>query len=275
VLSAGLIGGVLWLSSSKSYRASYEIYQTYTKESVAGLNVNAPVRYRGVEIGRVRKIELAPNNVEEVLLTLAIEHGTPVKADTLAVLKTQGLTGLVFVELTGGSRDSPRLLAQGKDEYPVIKSGPSLMVRLDSAITSLLTNLNRSSESLNALMDEGNRRAIKHALADLESSLGNTARTMENTARLSGELPQLAQRMQHSADAFDHMTSELAHAATSASGTLDGAQQFTSTTLPELHQLVLELRVLTGSLRRLSGELEQNPSALLYGKPAAKRGPGE
>jgi phospholipid/cholesterol/gamma-HCH transport system substrate-binding protein len=275
VLSAGLIGGVLWLSSSKSYRASYEIYQTYTKESVAGLNLNAPVRYRGVEIGRVRKIELAPNNVEEVLLTLAIEHGTPVKADTLAVLKTQGLTGLVFVELTGGSRDSPPLSAQGKDEYPVIKSGPSLMVRLDSAVTSLLTNLNRSSESLNALMDEGNRRAIKHALADLESSLGNTARTMENTARLSGELPQLAQRMQRSADAFDHMTSELAHAATSASGTLDGAQQFTSTTLPELHQLVMELRVLTGSLRRLSGELEQNPSALLYGKPAAKRGPGE
>jgi len=275
VLGAGLIGGVLWLSSSKSYRASYEIYQTYTKESVAGLNLNAPVRYRGVEIGRVRKIELAPNNVEEVLLTLAIEHGTPVKADTLAVLKTQGLTGLVFVELTGGSRDSPPLLAQGKDEYPVIKSGPSLMVRLDSAITSLLTNLNRSSESLNALMNEGNRRAIKHALADLESSLGNTARTMENTARLSGELPQLAQRMQRSADAFDRMTNELAHAATSASGTLDGAQQFTGTTLPELHQLVSELRDLTGSLRRLSGELEQNPSQLLYGKPAAKLGPGE
>lgn len=275
VLSAGLIGGVLWLSSSKSYRASYEIYQSYTKESVAGLNLNAPVRYRGVEVGRVRKIELAPNNVEQVLLTLAIEHGTPVKADTLAVLKTQGLTGLVFVELTGGSRDSPPLLAQGNDGYPVIKSGPSLMVRLDTAITSLLTNLNRSSESLNALMDEGNRHAIKHALADLESSLGNAARTMENTARLSGDLPQLAQRMQRSADAFDHMTKELAHAATSASGTLDGAQQFTSTTLPELHQLVLELRVLTGSLRRLSGELEQNPSSLLYGKPAAKRGPGE
>lgn len=275
VLSAGLIGGVLWLSSGKSYRASYVIYQSYTKESVSGLNLNAPVRYRGVEVGRVRKIELAPNNVEQVLLTLAIEHGTPVKADTLAVLKTQGLTGLVFVELTGGSRDSPPLLAQGNDGYPVIKSGPSLMVRLDTAITSLLTNLNRSSESVNALMDEGNRRAIKHALADLESSLGNAARTMENTARLSGDLPQLAQRMQRSADAFDHMTKELAHAATSASGTLDGAQQFTSTTLPELHQLVLELRDLTGSLRRLSGELEQNPSALLYGKPAAKRGPGE
>ena len=185
------------------------------------------------------------------------------------------MTGLAFVELTGGSRDSPSLQAQNKEEYPVIKSGPSLMIRLDSAITSLLSNLNRSSENFNALMDGDNRRAVKHALADLESGLGNAARTMENTALLSDELPQLAKRIQRSADAFDQMASNLAHASASASGTLDGAQQFTSETLPEVHQLVMEMRDLTNSLRRFSGELEQNPSALLYGKPAAKRGPGE
>ena len=275
VLSTGLIGGVLWLSSGKSYRTSYDIYQTYIRDSVAGLNLNAPVRYRGVEVGRVRKIALAPNNVEQVQLTLAIEHGTPVKVDTLAVLQTQGLTGFAFVELSGGSRDAPPLKVQNNDEYPVIKSGPSLMTRLDSAITSLLTNLNRSSENFNALMDEDNRRAVKHALADLESSLGDAARTMENTARLSGELPQLVQRMQRSAEAFDHMTNEFARAAESARGTLDGTRKFSSETLPEVHQLVMEMRELTSSLRRLSGELEQNPSSLLYGKPAAKRGPGE
>jgi len=263
------------LSSGNSYRTSYDIYQTYTRDSVAGLNLNAPVRYRGVQVGRVSKIALAPNNVEQVQLTLAIEHGTPVKVDTLAVLQTQGLTGLAFVELTGGSRDAPALLAQNDDKFPVIKSGPSLMTRLDSAITSLLTNLNRNSESLNALMDEDNRRAVKHALADLESGLGNTARIMENTARLSDELPQLAQRVQRSADAFDHMARDLARAAASASGTIDGTQQFTSETLPEVHQLVMELRDLTNSLRRFSSEVEQNPSVLLYGKPAAKRGPGE
>ncbi|MFZ5523090.1 MAG: MlaD family protein [Pseudomonadota bacterium] len=289
VLGAALIGGVLWLSSGKSYRTSYEIYLTYTGDSVAGLNINAPVRYRGVEVGRVRKIALAPNNVEQVQLTLAIERGTPVKVDTLAVLQTQGLTGLAYVELTGGSRDAPVLEAQNNDEYAVIRSGPSLMTRLDSAITSLLTNLNRSSENLNALMDADNRRAVKHTLADLEilsrtlagrsamidSSLGNAARVMENTARLSDELPQLAQRVQRSAEAFDRMANDLAHAAASASGTLDGAQQFAGETLPEVHKLVMELQDLTNSLRRFSGDMEQNPSALLYGKPAAKRGPGE
>jgi phospholipid/cholesterol/gamma-HCH transport system substrate-binding protein len=289
VLGAGLIGGVLWLSSGNSYSTSYDTYQTYTRDSVAGLNINAPVRYRGVEVGRVQRIALAPNNVEQVQLTLAIEHGTPVKVDTLAVLQTQGLTGLAFVELTGGSRDSPALEVKDKDEYPEIKSGPSLMTRLDSAITSLLTNLNRSSENFNDLMDQDNRLAVKHALADLEilsrtlaarsamidSSLSNAARVMENTARLSDELPQLGQRVQRSAEAFDRMANDLALAAASASGTLEGTRQFTSETLPEVHKLVMELQDLTNSLRRFSGELEQNPSALLYGKPAAKRGPGE
>ncbi len=292
-LGAVLIGSVLWLSSGNSYRKDYDTYQTYMRESVSGLNLNAPVRYHGVEVGRVQKIALAPENVEQVLLTLAIERGTPVKEDTVAVLQTQGLTGIAFVDLAGGSRDSPPLQQQAGEQYPVIKTGPSLMTRLDSALTALLTNLNRTSENLNALLDDDNRRAVKTTLADLkvlsstlaarsaaiDSTLTNAARTMENTARLSAELPQLAQRVQRSAEAFDRMASELARAGTSASGVFDGArtdvQQFTGETLPEMHQLVTELRDLTGSLRRFSDQLEQNPSTLLYGKPAAKRGPGE
>jgi phospholipid/cholesterol/gamma-HCH transport system substrate-binding protein len=283
VLGAGLIGGVLWLSSGKSYSKQYDIYQTYTKESVAGLNLNAPVRYLGVDVGRVQKIALVPNIVEEVQLTLAIERGTPVKVDTLAVLKTLGLTGLVFVDLTGGSRDSPPLHAQNNEAYPIIKSEPSLMARLESSVTLLLTNLNRSSENMNALMDDDNRRAFKQSLADIEtlshtlaarsalidSTLSNAARTMQNTARASDELPQLVQRMQRSADDFDRMSNELSRAGTNAS------VAFTDKTLPEVQQLVTELRDLTGSLRRVSGEMEQNPSMLLYGKPVAKRGPGE
>jgi phospholipid/cholesterol/gamma-HCH transport system substrate-binding protein len=289
VLGAALIGGTLWLSSGKSYTTSYDIYQTYMNDSVAGLNLNAPVRYRGVEVGRVRKIALAPGNVEQVQLTLAIEHGTPVKTDTVAVLQTQGLTGLAFVELTGGSRNSPALQKQPGAEYPVIKAGPSLMTRLDSAVTAVLTNLNKTSENINALLDADNRRAIRRTLADLEklsnalaarsslidSSLVDAAHTMKNTAHLTDELTQLVPRVQRSAEAFDRMANQLGHAGANASSTLDNTRKFTSETLPEIQQLVMQLRDLTGSLQRISDQIEQNPSVLLYGKQAAKRGPGE
>ena len=255
------------------------------QESVSGLNLNAPVRYRGVEVGRVQQITLAPGNVEQVQLTLDIERGTPVKVDTVAILQTQGLTGLAFVELSGGNRDSPALKIQANEKYPVIKAGSSLMTRLDSALTMLLANLNRSSENFNALMDEDNRQSIKSTLKDIQvlsrtfaarsttidASLTNASRTLENTARVSDELPQLVQRAQRSADAFGRMSTELSRAGANANNTLDSTRE----TLPEIHQLVIELKELSISLRRFSGELEQNPSELLYGKPAVKRGPGE
>ncbi len=289
VLSTALMAGVLWLSSSKSYRTSYEIYQTYMQDSVAGLNQNAPVRYRGVEVGRVQKIALAPGNVEQVQLTLAIERDVPVKVDTIAVLQVQGLTGIAYVELTNGSRDSALLKPQEKGSYPVIKSGPSLMTRLDTSVTALLSSLNRASDNLNAVLDESNRRSVKSTLNDLavfsrtlaarspsiDASLADAAHTLKNTSRLSDELPQLVQRLQHSADAFDNMANQLAYAGVSAGSTLESVKQFSTSTLPELHELVLELRDLTASLRRVSDQLEQNPGVLLHGNAKAKRGPGE
>ena len=289
VLSFGLIGGILWFSSSKSYLMAYDGYQTYMTESVAGLNVNAPVRYRGVQVGRVRTIELAPHNVEQVLLTLDIVHGTPVKVDTVAVLRMQGLTGLAFLELAAGGRDSPALKVIKGEKYPVIKAGPSLTVRLESTVMALLVNLNRSSEKMNTLLDQDNQRMFKQTLVDvkklshtlaersagIDASLGNAATTMENTARFSRELPQIAQRIQRSADAFDRTLITIAATGVNANRTLDNTQQFTNETLPEIQQLVSELRDLSFSLRRFSGELEKDPSVLLYGKTPPPRGPGE
>mgnify|MGYP003519689553 CR=1 FL=1 len=232
VLGTALIGGVLWLSSGRTYGTSYDIYQTFMKESVAGLNLNAPVRYRGVEVGRVKSIALAPGNVEQVQVTLAIKSGTPIKVDTIAVLSTQGLTGIAFVDLTGGSRNSAQLTVDSGAPYPVIRTGPSLMVRLDA-------------------------------------SLIDAAHTLKNAANLSEDLPRLVQRLQRSADTFDNMSSELARAGTNAS------VKFTGETLPAINQLVVELRDVTALLRRVGNQLERNPSILLYGKPAEKRGPGE
>jgi phospholipid/cholesterol/gamma-HCH transport system substrate-binding protein len=293
ILSGALIFGVLWLASGGAARKVYDTYYAHMDESVSGLDLDAPVRYRGVEVGRVRRIELAPNNIEQVRLTMAIERGTPVRVDTVATMRMQGLTGIAYIELTKGRQDSPPLVAQEGEDYPSIRGGPSLLVRLDAAVTALLTNVNKSSENFNALTDETNRRAIAQALADLsvvsrslaarsaeiESGLTNAARSMENAARLTQEMSQLVERAQRSADAFDRMTTELSRAGASASDTLDGvraeARQFATETLPEAQLLVADLRDLTASLRRFSEQLERNPSVLLYGRSTSKPGPGE
>ena len=90
-LGAVLITGVLWLASGGALQKKYDLYLAIEEESVSGLNLNAPVKYNGVEVGKVRVIKLDPANPEHVWLILAIERGTPIKVDTVAVLKTQGL----------------------------------------------------------------------------------------------------------------------------------------------------------------------------------------
>ena len=293
VLGTALIAGVLWLSSGGAYRKAYDTYYAYMKESVSGLALDAPVRYRGVEIGRVRKIELAMDDIEQVQLTMDIERGTPVKADTVAVLRVQGLTGIAHIELSGGRRDSPPLVAMPGQRHPVIATGPSLMVRLDATLTHLVENLTRSTESLNAVLDEDNRRVFKRMLADLEvltrtvaarsgaidAALANAARTLDNTARVAAEMPRLIEKVQHSAEAFERMSNEVFIAGSSARQTLEATRgdvrQFAGETLPEVRQLVAEMRELTNALRRVADEVEQNPSVLLVGRPTRKRGPGE
>jgi phospholipid/cholesterol/gamma-HCH transport system substrate-binding protein len=292
VLGAALVGGVLWLSSGRYYGRSYAIYQTYMSE-VSGLNANAPVKYRGVDVGSVRRIVLDPANVEQVQLTLAIETGTPVKEDTVAILQTQGLTGIAYVDLTSGRRDSPLLKAKPGEEYPVIRSGPSLLSRLDTAVTALLAGLTRATDNFNALLNEDNRRAIAKTLADLEvlsrtlaarspaidASLADTARTMRNTAQLTAELPRLLERIERSADRFDRMADSVARAGQSGAQTFDSTrddlQQFTSQSLPQVRELVGELRELTGTLTRVSEELHRDPSMLVRGRAVGKPGPGE
>jgi len=293
VLGGALVGGVLWLSSGKSYRKAYDTYLVYMRESVSGLSLDAPVRYRGVNVGAVRQIALAPNDVERVRLTLAIEQGTPVKQDTVAVLRTQGLTGIAHIELSGGSRSAPVLTAQAGEDYPVIHTGPSLMMRLDAAVTGLLDNLNRSSERLNALLDETNRRALGDTLAQLnvlsktlaaraaviDAGVANASKTMENTARLTAELPRLVERIRAGADAIERMAGDVSRAGTATRGAIEDARaegrRITAGTLPEAQALLAEMREVTASLRRVSGEIERNPSVLLRGRPAVPPGPGE
>ena len=293
LLSVAMIAGVLWLSSGKQYNKVYDTYLAYMHESVSGLNLNAPVKYRGVEVGQVRVISLDKSNPEQVRLEFAIEQGTPIKEDTIAVLKVQGLTGIAYVELSGGSSSSPLLQPVKKGPYPVIKTGPSLLGRLDIALTGLLTSLNKTTENLNALLDEENRNSIKQSLADvstltgtlaarktdLDKTVTNASHTMENVAQISAQLPALIERVGRSTEAVEKMAKETSRASASVRKTFDDvgpdAKRFAGDGLPEMERLMVEMRELTASLRRVTEQVEQDPSMLLRGKEARQRGPGE
>jgi phospholipid/cholesterol/gamma-HCH transport system substrate-binding protein len=200
-LGAASVAGFLWLSRGIE-RTTYDRYHAYFRESVSGLGPNAVVKYRGVEVGRVREIVINPRNVEEVLLTLDIARGTPVKTDTIATLKLQGLTGLAFLDLSGGSQETPLLQAGAGERYPVIRTGPSLLHRIDSDVTRLVAGVTDFTEDARALIDEETRDELKRILRDLatltdtlakrsetvDRGVADGAKALENMARITERL---------------------------------------------------------------------------------------
>ena len=110
---------------------------------------------------RCTDIRLDPGNPEQVSLLFAIERGTPIKEDTEAVLKTQGLTGIAYVELSGGSPNSPPLRGEAPASYPEIRTKPSLSARLENVLTTLMAKLDSTSDSVNAILSDENVAAFK------------------------------------------------------------------------------------------------------------------
>ena len=293
VLSLAIVGGVLWISSGRAARKDYDTYLAYFTESVSGLNRQAPVKYKGVEVGSVREIRLDPDDPQRVRLVLAIERGVPIKQDTVAVLSVQGLTGIAFLDLEGSSRESPLLAPREVGGYPVISTRPSLLRRLDTQVTALVADLSQAAESINRLLDEDTRAALQRAIRDLESvshavagrskeidtSLVNGARTLENSARASERLTALMERISHSADAVESAAAQTARAAEAVRTTADdatgGLAQLRTQALPELQRLIVEARTATASLGRVTRKVERNPSALLMGREVTPLGPGE
>lgn len=307
LLGAILIAGILWLASGGNLQKKYDLYSAILEESVAGLNINAPVKYNGVDVGKVKSIELDSSNPELVRLIFAIEHGTPIKVDTVAVLKTQGLTGIAYVELDGGAKNAAPLVASADEKYPVIQTKPSLGIRLETVLTSVLAKLDNTTSNIDSLLSIENRESFKQSLAniatvtktiaarnaEIDAGIVNASLAAKNTARATQKLDPMIDKLEpaieqlnvtiaqinRSAIAIEKLSNEAAIASANVSKTVESVganiEHHTDETFPEVQRLLVELNELSVSLKRLSEQTERDPASLLRGRSPVPDGPGE
>ncbi len=292
VFGTALITIGLWLGATRGEK-DYVTYVAHVSESVSGLNTKAAVKYRGVEVGLVREIALDHDNPERVRLLFDIERGTPVKRDTLAVLATQGITGLAYIDLTGGSRESPPLGPTREEPLPEIQTGPSLLVRLDTAVSRVLDDFSRLAGHLNDvaariadLLSESNQQSITQTLSTVEQLTGKLASRVDgigegmdsigailhDTAAVSAQMPALLGDVQKTLSSIKSAAGGVDRVANEGQRELT---RFSRETSNQMGQALHELQRLGEALRRLVQKLEQNPNMLLLGRPRPQPGPGE
>ena len=197
---------IIWLGMSRFLQKG-NYYLTFFDESVQGLDIDAPVKYRGVSIGRVAKIGVAPDS-QLIQVLLKIESGQGLERDIVAQLRLVGITGSVFIELDRKAKGEPdRSPARSfPSEYPVVASKPSDISELLRGIDDVLYQISSldlegisgrlklSLDNLSRMIADTNVKAISD---DIQSFFESADRILDNKRweRISGALEETTQSL--------------------------------------------------------------------------------
>lgn len=293
LLLAGIFVAVLWLGRYQG-REAFVYYDIYFGGDVTGLQVGGTVRFRGVPVGRVSEIRLDPANIEKVRVTVEVKSGTPVHEDTVASLEFQGITGVLYVLIGGGTQASPLLAETSDPPYAEIASKPGKFEGLFQGAPDLIANVNMLVGRINGLFADENARAISDILANLSALTASLSQGGGGVGALLEDGAAAAREIRAMSEQFTHLARELRNRLESAGGEaqatvadlramavafarladeVDGLvaesrapmRDFTASGLYEASQLIGDLRLLVASLARVSAQLERDPARFLFG----------
>lgn len=282
------LGFALWLSRAYADRG-FAYYDVVFREPVTGLSRGGMVQYNGITVGEVSDLKLAADDPRKVVARVRLDAGTPVKRDTRARLALLGVTGVAFIQLSGGTPQSPPLASPGRDEVPVIVADPSALskfftsgedialsvnealVRLGELLSSenvaRVSNTLAHAESLAATVD-GQRdelaaamRGLAAASTELRATLASVERVSASTDRLlNEEARRLLVTAERSLASLERVTASAERTLEDNRGAIDSAAQ---QGLQQLGPTLAELRSTARALRQLGDRLDASDNLLL------------
>ncbi len=297
-LVAALIASVVWLNrvGARGEFAHYTIF--FERQPLDGLQIGADVDMRGIKIGRVEDYDLLAEKINRVRVTIRTDRRAPVRANTVAIVTRNFVTGIARISLITPEPAGPPLADVGDDDqpYPVIAEGQSEFDAIAGKVGRIGDIAAETLENINLLLTADNRAAITASLAnvkeltaglnqrmsDLDKTLvalsaaatevGRAGTRFSQVAETTGsqiapaikQADQTLKDVSSAAFALEKQTSELAERFTEA----------TSATDEQLSAAANELRTTADAMTRLLDQL-RDPRAALLGPGKTQRGPGE
>lgn len=280
-------------------------YNIYFEESVLGLNMNAPVKYRGIRVGKVSNLRINPNNTQEVEVQVSILKTTPIKVDTVAKLTPQGITGLSYINLIMGSNDSPPLKAKKGEKYPSIKTTPSLLKNIEASFGDVSANLSKTLSETRKLLSQQNQEQIALLLQRTASFMDKVEKLLDDktidhihstvknldsvSAKVDKLVPKVDAFVQNSVKWEDKTTDALSSIKTSylsiraamdevkkamAKGDFN-VKGIADDVVPNLNGTMDQLQQLMIKLEDMLNKYDRSPRDILFKEEEVKKGPGE
>lgn len=279
---------VYWYSDTREHR-DYHRYEIYFTGSVSGLEKGAAVRYLGVPVGRVNDLRIDPRDSSRAEVVVDIDATTPISEHTVAELQLQGVTGLLYIDLSedrAGTRAAPPVASL---RYPVIRSAPSRFDVFLAGLPEVLAAVGNLVDRAARLLSDDNIAAVTAAVGNLDKASSNLPKTVHDLNALIAELRGASAELSATVSAAHGILGSvgpdvrvaaqrlhsIADNLVDASGQLDKAiaenrqdvRAFTRDGLPEIERFVREGRAAAREIRELSNSLRENPAQLLYQPP--------
>ncbi len=274
-------------------------------ESVLGLNIDAPVKYRGISVGKVAKLKINPNNSEQVEVLISILSSTPVKVDTAAKLTAQGITGLSYINLSMGDHRSNKLEALEGNQYPIIKSIPSFFENFEKSLGSVSTNLSSTlvqtekllndenqeqvalllkrtagfMEKLERLLDEKTINSLQNSAQNLESSSGKVDKLLPNIDIFIDKSVEWEDNIHNAFDSIMNsyvgIRSSMDEIKRAISSGEFNIKEISSDIVPTMNNTLLDMQDMMIKFQNTLMQYDRSPGDILYKQEEIKKGPGE
>jgi len=305
LVGMSLILGLSYWMLKPSVDAQEKKYSIYFEESVLGLNIDAPVKYRGINVGKVSKLRISPKDSEKIQVVVTILKTTPIKVDTVAKLTAQGITGLTYINLSKGGHMSAELCEVDDEEYPVIKTIPSFFENFEKSLGSVSTQLSSTLGRTEELLGDENQRAITELLlrsASLmqkmdklmdEETIKHLQSSVKNVDSFTYKLDKLMPNVDNFLDksvqwenSISHSLGSISTSYLAISSSMDeferaikngdfNLKELSSDVIPTMNNTFLQMQELMIELENVLHQYNESPSDILYRKSEIRKAPGE
>lgn len=231
-------------------------YDIYFSKSVTGLKEGGTVLYRGVPVGAVKKIALDADNVETVRVTIFIQGDVPIKEDAFASLELQGITGVAYIQLNGGTSSAKKLRPKKGASRAIIPTRSSVFEEVTASIPAVLNQASKTLEEIRSLFDKDNKVAFSETLKNLHT----ISKALVPTAGQETNIQELLKGMKDGVKEIHNMVMELN---VLLSENRKNISNFTEEGLPALTHFLNEGKETLATIRHIGEALERSPSRFM------------
>ena len=282
LLGIGVAVAALWFSGDTVETQEYELI---SRHPVSGLNAQAPVRYRGVTVGKVLDIRFDPLEPRAILVKIQVQAGTPLTKGTYAQLGSQGVTGLAYVMLDDDGKTPAPLAGEG-DQLARIEVRPAFFDTLSASGQEMIANFSQVAKRVDVLLSDDNQQQLMKTLSSIDQATARATALANSLEPTIKALPALIKDTGVVLKRADTLLVNVNQRVEAFERAAKGAEQLTisgtaladtmlTESVPRLNLLLEDVQRSSRGLDRLLHDINDQPHSLIFGRNPLPPGPGE